>query len=49
MVHDASTAKLKWVRPPTGEPKEFDLDFIELTANIDEWSIRGYDVDARLE
>ena len=49
VVHDAATAKLRWVRPPTGEPKEFDFDFIEPAANIDEWSIRGYHVDPALE
>ena len=46
--HDISviithTAKLKWVRPPQDEPKEFDLHLIVMTDDIDEWSVHDFD------
>lgn len=42
-VLSEATVKVAWVRPPKNESKEFVLHLIELSNDISEWSILGYD------
>ena len=42
-VVDETHLQFRWYRAPDSEEKTFTLDLINMTSNISEWSIYGYD------